>query len=100
MGTARGGVSLFDVGASAPSAEEVFFDSLEPQDTFDYWPAMIRALDSLTPKQRFVIEMRYGLRVPPFQFTLSEVADVMGSTRQAVSRIEQRALARMRGLTE
>lgn len=48
-------------------------------------------LDTLTGKQRFVVELRWGLKDGEF-YTLDEIAEVMGVTTQAVSKIEQKAL--------
>ena len=52
-------------------------------------------LETLTERQRFVIELRYGFKTGT-AFTQSEVADLMGVSRQAVSRLEIRAIKRLR----
>lgn len=44
----------------------------------------------LTPKQRFVIECRLGMRTGR-RMTLTEIAKAMGISHQAVSRLEIRA---------
>ena len=81
---------------SQPSAEDVYFT--EPIEEPDYTGEIILALASLTPKQRFVIECRFGFRSEE-SLTLDEIAALMGTTNQAVSRIETRAMQRIsRGL--
>ena len=53
-------------------------------------------MDVLTEKQRFVLELRYGIR-DGFSYTQEEVARLMGISRQAVSKIE---LAAKKKLTD
>jgi RNA polymerase primary sigma factor len=53
-------------------------------------------LNLLTPKQREVIELRYGLLGDRQGLTLQEVAAVTGVTWGQVHRCEQRALQRIR----
>lgn len=53
-------------------------------------------LGLLTPKQREVIELRYGLAGDGHALTLQEVAAITGVTWGQVHRCEQRALARIR----
>ena len=51
-------------------------------------------LQTLTGKQRFVIELRFGLRDGEV-YTQDEIAEAMGITRQAVGAIETDALTRL-----
>ena len=60
--------------------------------------AILSALPGLTSKQRFVIEMRFGLRGEA-EFTLEDIAFLMGVTHQAVRAIERRAIKRLQFLT-
>jgi RNA polymerase primary sigma factor len=52
------------------------------------------ALDLLDPRERRILQMRFGLRGD--ERTLSEVAQVMGVSRERVRQIEQAALAKLR----
>ena len=52
-------------------------------------------LRSLAPRDREVIELRYGLRDGRAQ-TLDEVAEVMGVTRERIRQIEMRGLLKLR----
>jgi len=65
---------------STPSAEDEYLASLEEEDP----------LDCLTERQRFVVELRFGLR-DEVCYTQQEVAELMGVSRQAVSKIERAA---------
>ena len=64
---------------TVPSAEEEYLASLEDDP-----------LDWLTERQRFVMELRYGIR-DGIAYTQEEVASAMGISRQAVSKIERAA---------
>jgi RNA polymerase primary sigma factor len=55
------------------------------------------ALDSLDPRERAVLRMRFGLEKSDEQ-TLTEVAAVMGVSRERIRQIEQAALAKLRRL--
>ena len=55
------------------------------------------ALDSLDPRERAVLRMRFGLEKTDEQ-TLTEVAAVMGVSRERIRQIEQAALAKLRRL--
>lgn len=61
-------------------------------------PEIMLAMESLTERQRFVIECRYGLRTGMNGERLAqhEIASLMGITRQAVSLYEQGALKKLR----
>lgn len=69
------------------------FDESE-EETLGLIPDLILALECLTPKQRFVIELRYGLTGP--EYTYREIATAMGVTHRAVQKLEIAALNRMR----
>ena len=56
-------------------------------------------LAKLTPRQRLVVERRYGLAGHAAQ-TLAEIADELGLTRERVRQIQVEALARLRRLGE
>jgi RNA polymerase primary sigma factor len=55
------------------------------------------ALDSLDPRERMILQMRFGLERGE-ERTLTEVAAVMGVSRERVRQIEQAALAKLRRL--
>ena len=52
-------------------------------------------LDSLSPRERLVIEMRYGLRGGQAH-TLEQIGNVLGVTRERIRQIEVKALKRLR----
>jgi RNA polymerase primary sigma factor len=52
-------------------------------------------LRSLTPRDRLVIELRFGLRDGHAR-TLDEVAQILGVTRERIRQLEARALVRLR----
>ncbi|HSX59065.1 MAG TPA: sigma-70 family RNA polymerase sigma factor [Tahibacter sp.] len=56
-------------------------------------------LAKLTPRQRLVVERRYGLAGHAAQ-TLAEIAEELGLTRERVRQIQVEALARLRRLGE
>lgn len=58
--------------------------------------ALEKVVDKLPPREAQVLQLRYGL-ADGGSWTLEEVADKFGVTRQAISAIEQRALRRLRG---
>jgi RNA polymerase primary sigma factor len=58
-----------------------------------------RALDALPPREREVIEMRYGLRGHKAR-TLEEVGRAFGVTRERIRQIENNTLKRLEGLPE
>ncbi|MCA1646493.1 MAG: sigma-70 family RNA polymerase sigma factor [Chloroflexi bacterium] len=53
------------------------------------------ALDALDPRERKIIQMRFGLERGE-ERTLSEVAQMMGVSRERIRQIEQAALAKLR----
>ncbi len=58
-----------------------------------------RALDVLPPREREVIEMRYGLRGHKAR-TLEEVGRAFGVTRERIRQIENNTLKKLEGLPE
>src|SRR6266852_2789302 len=56
---------------------------------------LTEALDSLDPRERKIIKMRFGLELGD-ERTLSEVAEMMGVSRERIRQIEQAALAKLR----
>lgn len=66
-----------------------------PDPPLNLW----RGLHQLTDKQRFVIDLRYGLGGHG-EHTEQEVAVMMGISQQGVSRLEQRALEALQRVVE
>jgi RNA polymerase primary sigma factor len=58
-----------------------------------------RALEALPPREREVIEMRYGLRGTKAR-TLEEVGRAFGVTRERIRQIENNTLKKLEGLPE
>jgi RNA polymerase primary sigma factor len=58
---------------------------------------LTEALDSLDPRERKILQMRFGLERGE-ERTLSEVAEMMGVSRERIRQIEQAALAKLRRL--
>ena len=55
-------------------------------------------LGILTARERFVIELRFGLYCDPL--LLDEVGEILGVTKERVRQIENRAIKRIRILAE
>lgn len=72
--------------------DDIEEDETEPDDL---WPDLMLALTCLTEKQRFVIECRYGLRDGREPLDLSDIASLMGVTKQAIEKLETRAIEKM-----
>ena len=70
-------------------------EALRPLEEEDDRALLLGAVDRLSPRERRIIEMRYGLRGQR-EKTQKEVADVMGISQSYISRIEKRILARLR----
>jgi RNA polymerase primary sigma factor len=58
---------------------------------------LTEALESLEPRERRILQMRFGLEKGE-ERTLTEVAEVMGVSRERIRQIEQAALAKLRRL--
>jgi len=67
-------------------------------EALDYVKSIIgRAIDGLLPRERAVIQGRYGLGdAQPAPKTLEDIATVMGVTRERIRQIEARALQKLR----
>jgi RNA polymerase primary sigma factor len=83
------GEFLPDTGSLSPEAP--LFDQERLREAH-------RALDSLSERERQVIEMRYGI-VNSRPHTLQEIANVFGVSRERVRQIEKRAMDRLRRRT-
>ncbi len=82
-------LSLMDVVAQ----EEDLLDTVSNRESIR---AVYKAVETLlTPQEKQVIELRYGLTGRPPQ-RQREVADITGISRSYVSRIEKRALEKLR----
>ena len=57
--------------------------------------AVRRAVETLAPRERELIELRYGLRGGD-EMTQKEVADLLGISQSYISRLEKRILSRLR----
>ncbi|MBE0431239.1 MAG: sigma-70 family RNA polymerase sigma factor [Dehalococcoidia bacterium] len=57
-----------------------------------------RTLESLTPRERRVIELRFGLG-DEYSHTLAEVGTELGLTKERIRQIEKEALAKLRHLS-
>ena len=68
----------------------------EQEEPDDLWPDLMLAITCLTPKQKFVIECRYGLRDGREPLEPADIAELMGVSRQAVESLETRAIEAMR----
>jgi DNA-binding CsgD family transcriptional regulator len=67
-------------------------DMLIAKDGADY----IRdILDSLTPREAKVLRLRFGIDMPS-EYTLEEVGEMFGVTRERIRQIEAKALRKMR----
>lgn len=79
---------------SAPSAEDEFF-ATETPEVFPDWQELMLAVETLTERQRFVVQLRYGLR-DGYRYTQDEIASLMGITQQAVNDTERAAMESLR----
>lgn len=75
--------------------EDVYFAEDEDSGTEPGLPEIILGMDSLTERQRFVIELRYGLRDGQ-PYAQEDIARLMGVSQQAIAGTERRALAALR----
>lgn len=56
-----------------------------------------KAMESLSKRERLIIEMRYGLNsVEEEEKTQKEVADIMGISQSYISRLEKKIMARLK----
>ena len=54
-----------------------------------------RSLEILTPRERRIVDMRFGLRTGGREMTQKEVADRMGISQSYISRLEKRIMKRL-----
>jgi RNA polymerase primary sigma factor len=80
------GYFIEDEGAPAP-AEETDHSLLRE--------ALEELIDTLDPREARILRLRFGFQ-DGFAYTLEEVGDKFGLTRERVRQIEQRALQRLR----
>lgn len=76
-----------------PASTEPLEESIERDDQAR---VLRRALDALTPRQRWILERRFGLDRPE-ESTLQALADELGLSKERVRQVEAQALARLRG---
>jgi RNA polymerase primary sigma factor len=74
-------------------------DPAETHDADFLRSALERELETLSPRERAILEARFGMEggEPP---TLEEIGQQMGLSRERVRQLEHRALARLRERTE
>lgn len=85
------GASLADVIADTEGL------SIEERAELDELREMVgSALESLEPRERAIIAMRFGLDQTPPR-TLAEIARTLGMSKERVRQIEERALSKLRG---
>ncbi len=87
--------------ADERSLEEVLpdEDAVDPGEGVDREQVarvLDRLLDVLAPRERTIVELRFGLREEAETLTLQEIGQRLGLSRERVRQIEARALARMR----
>lgn len=96
-------VSLYDpIGMDGEGNEITLIDILgtDPDDVHDRVATdadirlLFRRLGRLDPKERRVLELRFGLRRSPRK-TQREIAGIMGISRSYVSRIEKKAVTKL-----
>ena len=92
IGVDKDGESVNLVDVLEMENREVLEDMILNQDIAELYEAVARCLKE---QERQVVEMRYGLygRKPRTQ---REIADELGISRSYVSRIEKKALARLK----
>jgi RNA polymerase primary sigma factor len=81
-----------EFGMSAPASTPSPEDALIEEDVLRQAKV---ALDSLSDRERFVLERRFGLRNSRGH-TLQEIADELGVSRERTRQIEKQAIARLR----
>ena len=57
--------------------------------------ALLAAVNALAPRERQIMEMRFGLR-DGVEHTQKEVADAIGISQSYISRLEKRIIKRLR----
>lgn len=64
-------------------------------DNDDLHNMLLRLLETLPPREQKVIKLRYGLEGE--RWTLDQIGDMLGITRERVRQIENKALRKMKG---
>jgi RNA polymerase sigma factor (sigma-70 family) len=82
-----------DIQLQLPSAEEIAFEGIVDQSMKQ---DVEKVLGALSPREREVVEMRFGMGSHKQDHTLEEVAQHFRVTRERVRQIEQIALKTMR----
>jgi RNA polymerase primary sigma factor len=87
-------------GTEDRTLEDVLEDPqvADPSDAIEHdqkWDRVARELSELEPRERRVLELRFGFGDEP-GLTLQEIGNRMGLSRERVRQIEQRALERLR----
>ena len=104
----RGDVSLQDSVGTDGEGNDITYMDILGTDPDDLENAVIRrvtlervhqVLSSLPPRERLVLEMRYGL-TDGRQHPQHEVAQVLGISRSYVSRVEKKAIGLLREAIE
>jgi len=54
------------------------------------------ALEKLAPRERDIVEMRFGLKTGGDEMTQKEVADLLGISQSYISRLEKKIIVRLR----
>jgi len=54
------------------------------------------AMDKLSPRERRIVELRFGLNGAPEEKTQKEVADLLGISQSYISRLEKKIIGRLR----
>jgi RNA polymerase sigma factor (sigma-70 family) len=80
------------IGDTVASKEPGPFEATRDLQRADF---LQRVLSRLSPRQRLVIERRFGLGGSPLPQTLQEVGDDLGVTRERIRQIEEKALHRL-----
>ena len=58
---------------------------------------LVRAINSLSSRERLIVQMRYGLSTPDGEEkTQKEVADLLGISQSYISRLEKKIMQRLK----
>ena len=57
---------------------------------------ILKAINSLNPRDRQIIEMRYGINRNGKELTQKEVADLLGISQSYISRLEKKIILQLR----
>jgi len=88
-----------DFSDSYTTLGDTIEDPSEPVDSLGQQSVLkkdiFQVLECLTPRQRLVLEMRYGLR-DGNAHTLEQIGDTLGVTRERIRQIEAKALRKLK----